>query len=252
MSSPNPELLAEEMGSHADQPEPQPHHSLHGPEELTFYLEQTLRNMRPDTKAWANDTLTYIHNHLLPSVDLTDPSRLRNLLREYMAVFDSLLFSGSLISKAVGHRVTLTIRPLDRNRLGQTTSNMKGGLLDTEIAISPILCSRTVSDSRRQQLITKYLSTLVHEMLHAYFNIFCDSWGMSNVKYLGATGHGACWQRAAHEIEDFLRQELGVDLCLEIVNSWFHELAHFKPEIIPQFQQICSGEITWELERMFG
>jgi len=200
--------------------------------------------------------LTSLQDNFLHCVDLTDPSRLRCLLRKSMEIFDDFLFNGSLLREREGSLVRLLVDPLDRGALGLTTTRMIHGLKLTEISIAPIVTAPDMSNEGKKRVLSRYLGTLCHEMVHAYFDTFCWSWTRSEMNCLGGTGHGICWQQVAGNIEDFwhnfIPQGLGIDMCLGRLEAWMHELEHFTPEDTPDFQRKYSEEINSELQRVYG
>ncbi|KAE9368670.1 hypothetical protein N431DRAFT_470356 [Stipitochalara longipes BDJ] len=213
----------------------------HKPKELAFRLEHTLKSLSHDKKALARTTLGKLYDDVLPSVDLENPDLLQCLLQTYMAIFDGALFSGSL-----GHHIKLFVCPLEENVCGMTSSSLLPGGVYTEICIWPIVLPQGASRNDKELRLGGRLCTLLHEMLHAYFQIYNGHSETPEIELLGATGHGWCWQYAAREIEVFMYKELSMNVRLGRATAWVQELAYYKPDEIEVFKQRFKTELMYE------
>jgi hypothetical protein len=87
-----------------------------------------------------------------------------------------------------------------------------------------------------------YIEILLHEMLHAYFQIYvcrCLSCEKRNDIFLGLTGHGYAWQLAAIQLEDVCSQRLGYTVNLGQAISFARELeerARVKGHVIYSYE----------------
>ncbi|ESZ95116.1 hypothetical protein SBOR_4483 [Sclerotinia borealis F-4128] len=72
--------------------------------------------------------------------------------------------------------------------------------------------------TNRQERLRSYLETLLHEMIHAFLNIYtclCSKCSHDIPKTVGHTGHGLPWHKIANSIESFVRSKLDLKLDLE-------------------------------------
>jgi hypothetical protein len=100
------------------------------------------------------------------------------------------------------------------------------------MVIAPILLPSNASPEAKEKEFLVRIGTLVHEMLHAYYELHvcpCDKGKCrgyrSNLATIGFTGHGFCWSLSARHLEDFARTELKLDLEFGRTAAWAKELA---------------------------
>ncbi|KAN0093871.1 hypothetical protein V8E51_017055 [Hyaloscypha variabilis] len=220
---------------------------LHEPEELTFRLENALKDMSYDTKAWARVKLRQMQYNYLPRVDVEAPRGLEYLLQLYMKIFDEVLFSGNLLRNSRGrYSVSLNVHFLGEHRLGCTSSKVTDDGVVVIITITPIVFPFQASYKAKEIAFARRLCILLHEMLHAYFHTFCNIKAFREIDRLGITGHGSCWQYAGLAIEQFVSEELGMNLFLSRLSGWLWELHKQRPEDVPRFKQQYNLEYVRE------
>jgi len=137
-----------------------------------------------------------------------------------MRIFDDLFFSGSLTRRKPHRETALFVRPLTKvGLLGLTTTEGSYPDIYAEITITSIFVPLDGSRRARQAEFRQRLGTLLHEMLHAYFELRCYCTcgnygdglrraGCLGLERIGVTGHGQCWLLAALALEDFAEAEL--------------------------------------------
>ncbi|KAJ8065383.1 hypothetical protein OCU04_006072 [Sclerotinia nivalis] len=72
--------------------------------------------------------------------------------------------------------------------------------------------------ANRQERLRSYLETLLHEMIHAFLNIYtclCSKCSHDIPRTIGHTGHGLPWHKIADNIERFVKSKLDLELDLE-------------------------------------
>jgi hypothetical protein len=148
-------------------------HSIsHGPEELLGRLLHSLKNISVATKNQAKIELHRLTDTWLPLADLGNSDWLLCLLQAYMRIFDDLFFSGSLTRRKPHRETALFVRPLTKvGLLGLTTTEGSYPDIYAEITISSISFPLDGSRRARQAEFRQRLGTLLHEMLHAYFEL---------------------------------------------------------------------------------
>lgn len=70
----------------------------------------------------------------------------------------------------------------------------------------------------REDRLRSYLETLLHEMIHAFLNIYtclCSKCSYDIPRTIGHTGHGLPWHKIANSIESFVKTKLNLELDLE-------------------------------------
>jgi len=78
-----------------------------------------------------------------------------------------------------------------------------------------------------------YIQTLLHEMIHAFINnyaCFCSRCKKRYKQQAGRTGHGLAWRTIAYKVENFVHNELGLELDLNRVVAAADEL--YKPGLV--------------------
>ncbi len=76
---------------------------------------------------------------------------------------------------------------------------------------SNIMILESADEESDEEKFKGYLSTLLHEMIHALINIYvcgCRSCGVRYRSEQGFNGHGTAWQQMAHWIEVFCSERL--------------------------------------------
>ncbi|KAH8793308.1 hypothetical protein BGZ57DRAFT_986552 [Hyaloscypha finlandica] len=157
-----------------------------------------------------------------------------------MRIFDDLFFSGSLTRRKPHRGTALFVRPLTKvGLLGRTTTEGSYPDIYAENIITSISVPLDGSRRARQAEYRQRLGTLLHEMLHAYFEIryYCTCGNFSDglrraccsgIERIGVTEHGQCWLLAALALEDFAEAELKFKFELGRAHTWEEEVAHTK------------------------
>ena len=157
-----------------------------------------------------------------------------------MRIFGDLFFSGSLTRRKPHRGTALFVRPLTKvGLLGRTTTEGSYPDIYAENIITSISVPLDGPRRARQAEYRQRLGSLLHEMLHAYFEIryYCNcgnfSVGLrraccSGIERIGVTEHGQCWLLAALALEDFAEAELKFKFELGRAHTWEEEVAHTK------------------------
>ncbi|PMD38387.1 hypothetical protein L207DRAFT_585289 [Hyaloscypha variabilis F] len=156
------------------------------------------------------------------------------LLKDYWDMFNELFFSNALTPTRSHWRL------IERDDLLWNGVRRHGETddcrLDFELYDDPELFRREVDavifiykdlQGHPMERLRIYIQTLLHEMIHAFIQIYACFCSRCKTKYEdqeGKTGHGQAWQSIAYEIEIFVRNELGLDLDLNRVISIAEEL----------------------------
>lgn len=167
------------------------HPISHSPEELLGRLLQTLKNINVATKNQAKIELHRLFDMCLPLADLGNSDWLLCLLQAYMRIFDDLFFSGSLTRRKPHRETALFVRQLTKVGLLGLTTPTEGSYSDiyTEITMTSISVPLDASRRAGQAEFRQRLGSLLHEMLHAYFELhYCCTCGNSSLM-LGARTH---------------------------------------------------------------
>ncbi|OWO97693.1 hypothetical protein B2J93_2453 [Marssonina coronariae] len=206
--------------------------SGHCPDALLCVLEKYFQDHRSDS---------LLQRHALQQFLTTKEKQLKSraplesksIFKTYYDALDTIFFFGSL--KDLCKISICPPRSLGRNRVGQfinfgvTGRDGYAGLIEledtTERFVDPGVHTR-------KWRVHDYIETLLHEMLHAYFDIFacicharCER---RKKRALGTSGHGTAWQWAALAIEEksgdlFFKK---FDMCRE--PSWNLESAAYR------------------------
>lgn len=120
------------------------------------------------------------------------------VLGAYLTLIDDLFFFGSL-----SERCTLVmIGAVGTNRLlkGQTVNcigyKLQWKLLRLERYLEAEITIFTRREKNRSASLEKYLEKLLHEMIHAFFNVWgCLDASHSEWQVIGVKGHGYAFQR---------------------------------------------------------
>jgi hypothetical protein len=170
----------------------------------------------------------------------------KDVIKKHFYLFNNLFFFGSLANRCM----------LEMPNEGWKSSGMKGctsfhfsyralfGLANQRWKIT---IWKETEPSRRYRLL-KYLGTLLHEMIHVFF----DLWACNHIschpklERRGATGHGWAWQDTTFALEKACRDKtfLGLDLSTGRAESLAHEVNTAGLNIPP------SGELRerWGIE----
>jgi hypothetical protein len=126
----------------------------------------------------------------LPLAGIGNSDWLLCLLQAYMRIFDDLFFSGSLTRRKPHREIALFVRPLTKvGLLGLTTTEGSHPDIYTEITMTSISVPLDASRRARRAEFRQRLGSLLHEMLHGYFELHyyctCGNWSL----LLGAQTH---------------------------------------------------------------
>ncbi|KAH6682723.1 hypothetical protein B0J14DRAFT_673131 [Halenospora varia] len=174
------------------------------------------------------EALAYFRNNPKFSLfnDVTETSDVRVTLR-YFELFDALFFFGSLRARVelvnsdqqaqyagcAGH--TKPIAPLKKSF---TFPLLKPKPQPNPKLLHRItLFRRDIDACNRRHRLTLYLSTLLHEMIHAFFNTWACQSGKCRARRfekMGERGHGCLWVDLATSVERSANGVLGLRLDL--------------------------------------
>lgn len=177
-------------------------------------------------------------------------SVLLSRLREYYDIYSDLFFFGSLKNLCL-----ISIETAGIDCLGETIF----GAPDGESVI-PQGYAATIKIKARypeapgfvnEEIMSHYLETLLHEMLHAFFGIYscqCSEACKNHFEdIVGQWGHHKAWQYAATVIEyavfDLLKIEVTMDREIGLVDDW-------KEEGIPDW--FGRDQFKWDLDKVPG
>lgn len=155
-------------------------------------------------------SLARLHDH--------DPDS-DGVIEQFFRIFDDLIFRGAL-----RHRVNWTfIHEHEVNPLKPTLGTCWGNRVDpgtwAGTVRADIKITRRLQVNLTERLVA-YLGTLLHEMAHAIFCIYCclchDQCRWQVYFTEGPTHHGAVWQDMTQAIEDGVYELLGIRVDLGI------------------------------------
>jgi hypothetical protein len=127
-----------------------------------------------------------------------------DILEAYFKLVDDLFFGGTLAAYC---KLNLIPTPRFENgghhKMGDCQKNTTEdffGYIEKTCCIIRIWTRHDIADHRARRLAQ--LGTMIHEMIHAYFQIYsCENQVCRDkLEHLGKTGHGFAWQDAAYAI----------------------------------------------------
>jgi hypothetical protein len=149
----------------------------------------------------ASETDIFIKSHLI---------HLKALMFNYFLVFDQLFFFGSLL----GH-CELVLSPDFRNwTLGECCPDLFSG--------KAIITIYNIRETTFEDRVQSYLCTLLHEMIHAYIQVYVQidhishSRGLVSHLGVGYTQHGVAWHNIAHALEQAVNDPKLLGLQLDL------------------------------------
>ncbi|KUJ08848.1 uncharacterized protein LY89DRAFT_676741 [Mollisia scopiformis] len=203
---------------------PVPHSNIamlcHTPDELVQAIQQFTKQddtVIPGLEAMQEHYSLAFQNqqndHRCPAEDLDQ-------LSFYFNIFDRLFFFSSLQNLCA-----IRLKSIEGHHAGQLDSHRSNWR--TEVPPTHA-CLITISDLTTtkpplpyQKRMKKYLGTLLHEMLHAYFEVYgCMCTEVCTWRYNTLVGiHGSSWQDAALAIENATCRLVGERIDLGRVDS---------------------------------
>ena len=147
------------------------------------------------------------------------------IIKNYLTELDNLFFFGSVRRWIKGlvrspRTFPITTGPAHA-AVGLTSDNLKFPYVDIKLCTFPW-------EQQQQRRAHAILWTLLHELLHAYFDVFtCRCRVCEQFKVLhqgkGLVGHGQCWVNVALEIVKFLdRHGLSFGSCSSEELHWMN------------------------------
>lgn len=121
----------------------------------------------------------------------------------------------------VRSEVPITLNELDPNKKGGTREEWEGGVRKLWIQL----------DVRKHHSFWDFFGTLIHEMAHAYIQLYQCHCGSAKcaekqmaIMEIGVTGHGVFWQRLTLQVEKLTREIRGKRINLGREKGASHEL----------------------------
>jgi len=148
------------------------------------------------------------------------------LMNKYFKAFNRIFFFGALTTDRYSYRLERNV-PGIRGATSDVRLDHAGAVEHhSPKSIKCITALYKKPDTTDESLRLKgYVETLLHEMLHAFFNLFtclCETcMGMTEkerrekTKTAGASGHGMPWHMVAQRIEEFVKSRLKCELDLD-------------------------------------
>lgn len=148
------------------------------------------------------------------------------LLNQYAKIFDGLFFFGSVWGFCSFEVVSELPDGIQGVGLATSPRPYKGCIVETERECTIMLLNRSLGPFEIKdpyERLRKYLAVLLHEMIHAMFNLYvcfsCDECVKETWALEGMTGHGEAWQEVALLIEERCEELLDEDLDLRRCSS---------------------------------
>lgn len=198
--------------------------------------------------------------HHDPIFDITSPPSGVNdlaVMTAYSQLFNELFFFGSLKDR-IHLKFKENIESLDKELWGEVVphGNRKGGLKRIWMTVKDphhdiksydlfIYSVAQEFDNRTDRLL-QYISGLLHEMIHIYFNIWtCKKDRCSGgLDRLGRTGHGFLWLDVATALMIAVKDEKFLNLSLSLNRS--HSLA--REMVVSRVRMPRENLTRWGLE----
>ena len=159
-------------------------------------------------------------------------------------MFNSLFFSSGLHAlrcTLAFHETRTLVEKAERlladstDERGESTANKHS--VHTRIRIFKRDLPPPTSIPEAVHLLQLYLGSILHEMVHSFFNIYvckCEvrcARKSTEMEEDGCTGHGLPFLRVARGIEKFIKGNLGMDITLGVETALAVELVATKKEI---------------------
>lgn len=184
----------------------------------------------------------------------------KDVLTAYQTLFDDMFFFGSLFQRCHGRICHATGNNIHIK--GQTTRGTRyklkwlDRLLDRETPLEVEITVFRDEDTNRPRRLKGYLETLLHEMCHAFFDLYgCRFDGCYNVwEKQGAKGHGHAWQDIALAVEIAAADKnlLGLSLDLGRKNSLAVEMVYEERSAASNDELARWGMEQVEVDRIRG
>jgi hypothetical protein len=188
--------------------------------ELVEFVREGIRNCEPTAKL-------SIRMMGLQTLSQQTEERLSQdeiILEEYYEVFNEIFFSTALQHNRSTFnmiRAGTDEWKARKNELRAYTTYKRPSVSSREEAQASIHIFEIVESGNetRAQGMQSYIGTLLHEMIHAFIQVYtcrCAHCVKKHTEYEreGQTGHGRTWQVIAHAVEKFCCNELGLELDL--------------------------------------
>ena len=154
--------------------------------------------------------------------DRSENGEISFLLQIYFDAFNNMFFFGALITPRCSWRfVKLRSKKWQKSielDCSAYTTDYRGTRGVNAVNIrSTITIFEIDIVQTRSSCLRKYVQNLLHEMLHAFFNIYvrhCPDCNNEALALGGTTGHGLPWLRVALQLERFCKQELDLSVDL--------------------------------------
>lgn len=144
-----------------------------------------------------------------------------DIMLEYFRRFDNLFFYGAL-------------DPYVRRRFGPAHDGFDGYCSTTGDQSTITICRRSCEEGS-PDFQNHFPGTLLHEMLHAFFDLFTHPNDLHQGHACGWHGHGPAWQRAAFSVDQAVRDWLNLSLDIGAEQSLAYEMgcAAFRDQVAP-------------------
>lgn len=181
----------------------------HAPEQIAEFIRSVLPKSFIPLTGEQQVAIT-IYNWMRSQHDVNPEDT--NLLLEYFHVFDQLFFRGALRGLCFIQLLPFDPDSKGQEVLGDFTSHRCSGFNDRDfdrafegrIRIGNLKNDKDFSNGEAR--LHQHLGTLLHEALHAIFEIYCcfscSNCKRHDIETLGELGHGKQWQETAELIEE--------------------------------------------------
>ena len=210
---------------------------VHTPKEVLYLFYKNISYLdecRDQTLShWFQKGLHSLDDKVQSLDQIYDTEFVRLFLQQYLEIFDTMFFSGSLVQF-----IQLTVHPCGtdiklpgalkvplKNCGGVTIYEFHQGTIDLYVKIA-VPSTRGASLIPIEDHLRSLIMVLLHEMIHSFFLL--ARWSeenYSNIRILGPEGHGAYWQLVATWIEHFAREHLQLPLSFDRAPSFAGDLA---------------------------
>jgi hypothetical protein len=175
------------------------------PEELLLFVKIECNRRNPGLSRSQNKALL---RGPLASTDLPRTKTKETFLTEILAIFDDLLF-GSTVAARASLEFSGTRTPILSRTYGDT-------ILEAGHRVTITVETMVGIGKTHTQRLWHYAGTLLHEMVHAYIDLYISP-GIRIPRFLaytGQTGHGFLWQDIAYTVETAFNAMTGAKIDL--------------------------------------